>query len=55
MGERSRIMKRRRQSRLYASIAVAGLILVGALLAGINILGKATSRLRGSLSPTRIW
>ena len=34
-------MKRRRQSRLYASIAVAGLILVGALLAGINILGKS--------------
>jgi hypothetical protein len=55
MGERSRIMKRRRQSRLYASIAVAGLIVGGALLAGINILGKSDEPVGGPLPPTRIW
>jgi sortase A len=38
MGERQRIMKNRRRTRLYALIAAAGLVLVGALLLGINIL-----------------
>jgi sortase A len=38
MGERQRIMKNRRRTRLYALICAAGLVLVGALLLGINIL-----------------
>ena len=44
-------MKRRRQSRLYASIAVAGLILVGALLVGINILGKSDEPVERAATP----
>jgi sortase A len=38
MGERQRIMKSRRRTRLYGLLAAAGLILFGALLLGINIL-----------------
>jgi sortase A len=38
MGERQRIMKSRRRTRLYGLIAATGLILFGALLLGINIL-----------------
>jgi sortase A len=38
MGDRSRILKSRRQMRLYTLVAAAGLILFGALLLGINIL-----------------
>jgi len=38
MGERARIMKQRRRTRLYGFIAAAGLVLFGALLLGINIL-----------------
>jgi sortase A len=51
MGERSRIMKRRRQSRLYASIVAAGLILVGALLVGINILGTSDEPVERAATP----
>jgi sortase A len=38
MGERQRIMKNRRRTRLYGLLAAAGLILFGAFLLGINIL-----------------
>ena len=38
MGERQRIMKSRRRTRLYGLLAATGLILFGALLLGINIL-----------------
>jgi LPXTG-site transpeptidase (sortase) family protein len=38
MGERQRILKDRRRTRLYGLVAAAGLILFGALLLGINIL-----------------
>jgi sortase A len=38
MGERQRILKYRRRTRLYGLVAAAGLILFGALLLGINIL-----------------
>ncbi len=38
MGERQRIMKNRRRTRLYGLVAAAGVILFGALLLGINIL-----------------
>jgi sortase A len=38
MGERQRIMKSRRQLRLYVLVGAAGLVLFGALLLGINIL-----------------
>jgi sortase A len=38
MGERQRILKNRRRTRLYGLVAAAGLVLFGALLLGINIL-----------------
>ncbi len=38
MGERQRILKNRRRTRLYGLVAAAALILFGALLLGINIL-----------------
>src|SRR5215210_2333421 len=38
MGERQRIMKNRRRTRLYGLVVAAGVILFGALLLGINIL-----------------
>jgi sortase A len=38
MGERQRILKNRRRTRLYGLVAAAGLLLFGALLLGINIL-----------------
>ncbi|MDP8947606.1 MAG: class E sortase [Actinomycetota bacterium] len=44
-------MKRRRQSRLYASIVAAGLILVGALLVGINILGTSDEPVERAATP----
>jgi sortase A len=40
MGERQRIMKNRRRTRLYGLVAAAGLVLFGALLLGINILAS---------------
>ncbi len=38
MGERQRILKNRRRTRLYGLVAAAGLVFFGALLLGINIL-----------------
>ena len=38
MGERQRILKNRRRTRLYGLAAAAGVILLGALLLGINVL-----------------
>ena len=44
-------MKRRRQSRLYTSIAAAGLILVSALLVGMNILGTSDEPVERAATP----
>jgi sortase A len=38
MGERQQVLKKKRQTRLFALIAAAGVVLFGALLLGINIL-----------------
>jgi sortase A len=38
MGERSRIMRSKRRSRVYGLVAAAAVILIGALLIGINLL-----------------
>ena len=44
-------MRRGRQSRLYASIAAAGLILIGVLLVGINILGASDGPVERAATP----
>jgi sortase A len=52
MGERQRIMKNKRQMRLYALIGAACLILFGAILLGINILSTSDEPVGRVFSPS---